>query len=249
MYLSLDFILKEFQNGMGTTASSITSSIAADLILGLFGGSPRTDNTSAVMQQLNNGTSNWFTGILQLLTGDFSGAKSTAFPMTATSGNFYTLGTMSATELNNIVSTVQSFNSEHTIDHEKAAVNWSDIQDQLTDLYRPRQVIIYFDDRVYIGHCDNMSFNRSADTFLIYYDMQFTITRQVKIDKPNMTANSGSQSTSLSSLFTTVLAGTIMNNVFGGNSSATSTNNKDYNYKGHVPGAISSNPEGVTIKT
>jgi hypothetical protein len=82
---------------------------------------------------------------------------------------------------------------EHTIDRDSARANWADIEDQLTDLYRPRQVIIYFDDRVYIGHFDSFNYNRKASTMLIYYDMTFTVTRQVKIDKqPQQTQGSAS---------------------------------------------------------
>jgi hypothetical protein len=195
-------IFKELQTGMGTTSSAITSSIAADLVLGLFGGSARNDNLKSIMTQMNGGTGKMITSVLQMLTGNFTGAKDTAFPMKATSGNYYTLGNMTATELNNVVSTVQSYNAQHTIDHQKAAVNWSDIEDQLTDAYRPRQVIIYFDDRIYIGHFDSFSYNKSAETPLIYYEMQFTVTRQVKVDKPDLTSTtSNGGGASLQNLF------------------------------------------------
>ena len=208
-------VFKELQTGMGTTSSAITSSIAADLVLGLFGGSARNDNLKSIMTQMNGGTGNLLTGVLQMLTGNFTGAKDTAFPMKATSGNYYTLGNMTATELNNVVSTVQAYNAQHTIDHNRAATNWSDIEDQLTDAYRPRQVIIYFDDRIYIGHFDSFSYNKSAETPLIYYEMQFTVTRQVKVDKPDLTSTTATGGgASLRNLFTTVLAGTVMNNLF-----------------------------------
>lgn len=219
-------IFKELNTGMGTTSSAITSSIAADLAIGLFGGKSSNSNLKNLMGQMNNGTSNMITSVLQMLTGNFTGAKDTAFPMQATSGNYYTLGNMTATELNNVVSTVQTYNSQHTIDHEKAAVNWSDIEDQLTDLYRPRQIIIYFDDRIYIGHFDSFTSNRSAETPLIYYEMQFTVTRQIKVDKPDLTKNSSGTGASLQNLFTTLLAGTVMNNLFTPKGTNASSTNK-----------------------
>ena len=213
-------VMGNLVSGIGSTSSKeLMSSMAADLTLGLFGGSPRNDNTNAVMNQLNYGTKNFFGGLLGMLTGNpptnTSSMEKYDMPLTGTSGNFYTIGKMQATELNRLVSTVQSFNQRHTIDKQLASQNWSDIEDQLTDLYRPRQIIIYFDDRVYIGHCDSFNYSRKASTLLINYDMSFTITRQIKVDpqlKSNETGMGGSGS-SLGELLGTALAGRIVGNL------------------------------------
>ena len=207
-------VVSSLNNGLGsTTSSQIKNALAADMVMGLFGNSPRNDNINAIMGQLNYGTKNFFAGILGMLTGNSpTNTSSTEYydmPLVGTSGNYYTIGRMAATELNQLVASVQSFNQRHTIDKQKASQNWSDIEDELTDLYRPRQVIIYFDDRVYIGHFDNFNYNRKASTPLIYYDMSFTVTRQIKIDKAPQSNPSGGRA-SLGELLGVAVAGQVI---------------------------------------
>ena len=176
--------LRSIQDGMSNgTSSEIMGALAADICSTVLTGTADNQHTNAIFSQMDNTLKNGFGALTNMLTGNFTGATTYTMPMTGTSGNFYTLGKMSATELNNVVSTVQSFNREHQIDKDSARANWSDIEDQLTDLYRPRQVIIYFDDRIYIGHFDNFNYSRKASTLLINYDMSFTVTRQIKVDK------------------------------------------------------------------
>ena len=207
-------VMDSLNSGLGsTTSSQIKSALAADMVMGLFGNAPRNDNVSAIMGQLNYGTKNFFSGILGMLTGNFptntSSSEHYDMPLVGTSGNYYTIGRMAATELNQLVASVQSFNQRHTIDKQKASQNWSDIEDELTDLFRPRQVIIYFDDRVYIGHFDNFNYSRKASTPLIYYDMSFTVTRQIKIDKAQQSNPSGGRAT-LGELLGSAVAGQVI---------------------------------------
>lgn len=192
----------------GFTSQALLGAFAADSCATISG--KQGHNMENMFKQMNGATKNAFGSVLNMLTGNFTGAATYALPMTGTSGNFYTLGRMTANELNNVVGSVQSFNKEHMIDKDKARANWADMEDQLTDLYRPRQIIIYFDDRVYIGHFDSFNYNRKAATPLIYYDMTFTVTRQIKIDKqPQDSAGSAS----LGSLLGMAVAGSIVRGI------------------------------------
>jgi hypothetical protein len=58
---------------------------------------------------------------------------------------------------------------------------WDDMQDELEDPWRPRQIFLYFEDKVYIGHFDNFNYTRLAETPLIKYNMSFTVIRELKI--------------------------------------------------------------------
>ena len=55
----------------------------------------------------------------------------------------------------------------------------SDILDELEDEWRPRQIWIYFEDHVYIGHFNSFNYSRSAESVNIQYDMQFTVLREI----------------------------------------------------------------------
>lgn len=203
---------KKLKQGIGsTTSKEVLGAMAADMVQGIFSGKPSNENMKAILDGMNNGTKNFFQGVLDMFNGDYQQTNDIVAPQSATYGNYYTLGQMTMTELNNVVKSVQSFNAEHTIDHNDAAKNWADIEDQLTDLYRPRQIIMYFDDRVYIGHFDSFNYTRKASTPLIYYDMSFTVTRQIKIDVSNrQQKNFSNGSTSLGSLLGTAIAGQVV---------------------------------------
>jgi hypothetical protein len=51
---------------------------------------------------------------------------------------------------------------------------WSEITAD-SDLYKPKSVIIAFDDNLYEGHFDSFSYQRVAGTPLINYQMKFTL--------------------------------------------------------------------------
>jgi hypothetical protein len=53
-------------------------------------------------------------------------------------------------------------NAANVIDFDTASTGWADIADELEDPWRPRQVWIYFEDRVYIGHFNSFSYQRVA---------------------------------------------------------------------------------------
>ena len=204
----------------GGIASQVGSALKGDLlsaVLGQKGGA--LDN---ILDQLNFGATNAVSSILSLLNGDLAGAAqtSTVIPTTASAGNFYVLGTMTATELNSIVGTVASVTQSNTIDKSAAEANWADIQDVLTDPYRPRQVFIYYDDRVFIGHFTSFNWDRQAAHPLIYYDLKFTVTRQVILTK-NAKQTTSSSTPSLTGLLAGV-AGGLLEGVFkkSGKSSA-----------------------------
>lgn len=50
---------------------------------------------------------------------------------------------------------------------------------EFADLWRPRRVICYFENRAYIGHFENFSFNRDAVSNLINYEMRFVVERMI----------------------------------------------------------------------
>ncbi|MNM84468.1 hypothetical protein D3C81_965580 [compost metagenome] len=47
------------------------------------------------------------------------------------------------------------------------------------DEWAPRRLILYYENRAYIGHFDSFSYNRVADSPLIQYDMRFTVEKQI----------------------------------------------------------------------
>ncbi|MFW6014947.1 MAG: hypothetical protein ACOCRK_00755 [bacterium] len=65
------------------------------------------------------------------------------------------------------------------IQRDLAAKGWDDIEDEILDEWRPRQVFIYFENRVYIGHFSNFSWNRVAQHPLIQYEIRFTVIREI----------------------------------------------------------------------
>lgn len=84
------------------------------------------------------------------------------------------------------VAELQDYIQKKTSNTKKVAMTaWQDIQDELDDEWRPRQVFIYFDDRVYIGHFNSFSWNRVAETPLIKYEMSLTIIRQIIVTTNN----------------------------------------------------------------
>lgn len=166
------------------TADDVKDAIKGDLITSLIDGTASTSSLSDVMGNLSGNVTSGVSSILSLLNGDIEGATTTTLPTTATAGNYYTLSRICTGELNNIVKSVQNVTKANTINKAEAAKNWADIKDVLTDLYRPRQVFVYYDDRVYIGHFASFNWNRDAKThLLIYYDLKFTVTRQVILTK------------------------------------------------------------------
>lgn len=70
---------------------------------------------------------------------------------------------------------------ENVVTFEDAYSGFSDIIDELEDPWRPRQVWIYFEDHVYIGHFDSFNYSRVAETPNISYEMSFTVIREIVI--------------------------------------------------------------------
>lgn len=49
----------------------------------------------------------------------------------------------------------------------------------ITDKWLPRNIIIYFENRAFVGHFDAFSYSRVANTPLINYELRFTVTKQI----------------------------------------------------------------------
>lgn len=81
--------------------------------------------------------------------------------------------------LKQYIKEVQEFNQQSILSQNDIYNGYSDIADEIEDEWRPRQVFIYFEDRVYIGHFDSFNWARVAENPLIQYDLKFTITRQI----------------------------------------------------------------------
>jgi hypothetical protein len=92
-----------------------------------------------------------------------------------------------ANALKSYITEVQTWNENNKIKPSEAAEGWQDVQDELVDEWLPRQVFIYFDDRVYLGHFDSFSYQRVAETELINYELRFTVTRQIIITSNDVT--------------------------------------------------------------
>lgn len=170
---------------LSTTHQDVQHAIAYDLANALTGKKTKSNLLTTMLKSKISSINNVFTSLDELASGNINGAFETILPSQATSGNYYDMGSMSTTDLQRVISEVQQYNESRKIDTSKAANGWSDIADELTDEWRPRQVIIYFEDRVYIGHFTAFNYNRVAEHPLIHYDMKLNITRQIK-----MTSNS-----------------------------------------------------------
>lgn len=77
------------------------------------------------------------------------------------------------------------------------------ITEDMKDEWLPRQLIIYFENRAYIGHFENFSYSRDSKINLINYEMRYVITKQYEfnnlstgITKPVDTNNNSSSNSS-----------------------------------------------------
>jgi len=53
------------------------------------------------------------------------------------------------------------------------------MDDMFNDEWAPRRVILYYENRAYIGHLDSFSYSRVAENTLISYDIKFTVEKQI----------------------------------------------------------------------
>lgn len=53
------------------------------------------------------------------------------------------------------------------------------MDDLFNDEWAPRRLILYYENRAYIGHFDSFSYQRIADSPLISYDLRFTVEKQI----------------------------------------------------------------------
>lgn len=59
------------------------------------------------------------------------------------------------------------------------------MKDDMTDPWLPRQMIIYFENRAYVGHFESFQYSRDAKLNLINYEMKYTITKQYEFNNKN----------------------------------------------------------------
>ena len=192
---------------------NIIGNIAADAFLGAsgYGTTSSNANIGSFLDQLSYSAGAAVDGIATFLSG---GNSPYAMPNQATQGNYYTLGSMTTLDLQRVVNSVQTLNKQRLINKDVVENAVSDINDNLTDMYRPRQVFIYFDDRVFLGHFDQFTWTKVATTMSISYSMKFTITRQIKVSRQNVRVAGTTGGGSTSNL-KNVLTGTGLN-ILGG---------------------------------
>ena len=233
-------IFANLKNTMGNFCSkSILGAIAADMTETLSTGKSSNQNMMDLMGVLNSGTKDFFQSTLDVLTGHGSDTDTgtSIAPSSAINGNYYSFDINSRMDLNNVVRTVASYGADHTIDKKQAYEQYKDLEGELTDRYRPRQIIMYFDDRVYIGHFDSFNYSRKATTPLIYYDMTFTITRQIKITPKSLYKNKNKSS--LGDLLGMMVAGQVFGGFGDGTDTGSSSNNKKDRKKDNSKGSSS----------
>lgn len=211
---NLNDLTSSLKNIFSGYDKNIIGNIATDALLGATGYGTKDSNANigGFLDQLGFGLSGAVDGLATFLNG---GNSPYAMPNQATQGNYYTLGSMTTMDLQRVVNTVQTLNKERLINKDVVANAVSDINDNLTDLYRPRQIFIYFDDRVFLGHFDQFTWTRQATTMSISYSMKFTITRQIKVNRQNIRAAGTSSSSSSGFNLKNVLTGVGLN-VLGG---------------------------------
>lgn len=57
---------------------------------------------------------------------------------------------------------------------------FENVMDELEDNWKPRQIVIYYENRAYLGHFDAFSYTRdAANPLVIRYEMRLTLTKQV----------------------------------------------------------------------
>lgn len=59
------------------------------------------------------------------------------------------------------------------------------LTEDMKDEWLPRQLIIYFENRAYVGHFESFSYNRDSKTNLINYEMKYVITKQYEFNNLN----------------------------------------------------------------
>jgi hypothetical protein len=53
------------------------------------------------------------------------------------------------------------------------------LREMFEDEWAPRRVIIYFENRAYVGHFESFNYRRAADSMLISYDLKFVAEKQI----------------------------------------------------------------------
>lgn len=82
--------------------------------------------------------------------------------------------------LNSFMSSMSKLEQSQKDFYSKLKNSLDDIMDELKDNWRPRQVVIYFENRAYVGHFDAFSYSRdAANQLLIRYELRLTLTKQV----------------------------------------------------------------------
>lgn len=87
--------------------------------------------------------------------------------------------------LANHIARLKDFYSREETIRNKLRSGLINIKDDMTDPWLPRQMIIYFENRAYVGHFESFQYSRDAKLNLINYEMKYTITKQYEFNNLN----------------------------------------------------------------
>lgn len=175
--------------GVKNLASSFMNQAKAGVVSAITGKGSTALRSTATFQKVNAMVGAGISKLTgQPAAAGLKGVNSALASATKFNTGTSFLGQVGGALLGNIIGNKLGLNSPadtQTVDYATASQGWADINDELEDPWRPRQIWIYFEDRVFIGHFDSFSYQRVAETPLINYDMRFTVTRQVVVTSYN----------------------------------------------------------------
>lgn len=119
------------------------------------------------------------------------------------------------TALKNHISALKDFYYREKKIRDQLRSGLINIKDDMTDPWLPRQMIIYFENRAYVGHFESFQYSRDAKLNLINYEMKYTITKQYEFNNANdgyFPAVNVSSSTNNNTSNSTTTSSNVMNN-------------------------------------
>ena len=164
-----------------TTHPDLQNTIAYDATRAVMASVNSNSNSVTTLEQ-SASSQNTFQHLDTLYSAISGSSSQTNFlPTNLFSSSLFEFGQMSGLALQGSIMTAQAISNSRTVTRQSVQGGWADIQDELSDEWRPRQIWIYFENRVYIGHFDSFTYARVAEHPLIQYDMKFTVTRQIEL--------------------------------------------------------------------
>lgn len=103
------------------------------------------------------------------------------------------------------------------------------VTEDMKDEWLPRQLIIYFENRAYIGHFESFNYSRDSKTNLINYEMRYIVTKQYEFNNgQKVSSNTTTQNSTNSQTQTKPNSGIVVSKPTTNNSN--NSNNKSNSY-------------------